>query len=138
MSKYKRSWTWVTNFEGDTVKMELSGMKRKHLQRLSKYIATGNDGGVNLSFENQLEAFDAFAEVLPECVSNFRGLVDFDKHQPIPLAVVLEDMYFINLVSEIIEQVMDASTMTTKEVKALKKSQGEQQRVLRSEVGMRA
>lgn len=138
MSKYKRSWTWVTNFEGDTVKMELSGMKRKHLQQLSKYMAPGDDGGMNLSFENQLEAFDAFAVVLPECVSNFRGLVDFDKKQPIPFEVVLEDMYFINLVSEIIEQVMEASTMNTTEVKALKKSQGERRRVLRSEVGMRA
>lgn len=138
MSNYRRRWVYATNFEGDHITMKLSGMKRKHLAQLSKYIGAGSDGGISVSFDNQLEAFEVFAEILPDLVEDFRGLKDFEKHQDIPLEVVLEDMYFINLVSEIIEQIMDASVMSNKEVKSLKKSQGEQHRVLRSQVDMKA
>jgi hypothetical protein len=138
MSQYKRSFVYATNFEGDNVTMRLQGMKRRHLQMLSKYIHQDAEGGISVTFENQLEAFDVFADILPECVTEFKGLTDFDLKKPIPLEVVLEDMYFINLVSEIIQQIMSASTMKSKEVKQLKKSQGGQQRVLRSRVEMKA
>jgi hypothetical protein len=137
MSNYRSAWLFCTNFEGDSVKMRISGMKRKHLTQLSQYIHLDSNGEIRLEFENNFEASNIFAAILPECVTDFRGLVDFDKKQPIPFETVLEDIYFVNLVSEIIQQVLETSIMTKEDVTLLKKRPVEQQRVLRSAVAMR-
>ncbi len=136
MSGYRRKWEYVTKFEGDKVSMTLTGMKRKHLHRLTKYIVKGDDGSINIGFENQMEAFEAFADVLPECVLNLSGLKEVDGTTEIPLDVILEDIYFINLVSEMIRQVMSSSTMSSAEIQEVKKPQGDQQRVLRTGVAV--
>ena len=105
MSKYTPMVEFETVFEGDTVKMKLKQLSRKTFLGWMPYFAKTDENG-KLSPEDTLKLVNEAADILPEHVVEFKGLKDTDGNA-IDLAVVVEEVYFIELVSEIVMRMIE-------------------------------
>lgn len=95
MSGYKKKFTAKREFDGDTVVVEFSPMKRKHMLALTEYI-TFDDSGKPQPKGDPAKMLETMTSILSDCVTWISGLVDSDG-ETIAKETVLEDVYFMDL-----------------------------------------
>jgi len=120
MSNYTRNIVKTFEFDGDSITVEFSRLKRKHLMALSPFLS--DDGA--MKFSDQMEMINAASEFIPELIQSFDGLKD-SNGDVISLSEVLEESYFTPLVSDILSAIMDVSFLNQADVKNSKEQQGE-------------
>jgi len=113
MSNFSRATTHSTEFEGDTVTMSLHGLKRKHMMMLGPYMPSEGDG---MGAIESMKLLDVAAELLPDYVSDFKGLKD-ENGNALGFEDVVDEMYFIELISDIMSKLFDISNMGAKDAK---------------------
>jgi len=112
MSRYTPLVPFATDFDGDHVTCNLRRLERGALLKLAPYL---NDTG-SMQFEDQAQFAEVMSDLLPEYVTDFRGLVDANG-QPIDLDTVVRVAYFQALVGEIVGALLVSSKPTEDEVK---------------------
>ena len=110
MSNFIPSVRYTTQFEKDEVFMQLSSMKTKDMAKLAPFMK--EDG--NVSTVESMEIMRVGAEILPGYVDNFGGLTDANGSN-VSFETVLEQVYFIELVSDIMAKLFDISRMSVKD-----------------------
>ena len=74
MSNFTPKVKFVTDFDGDTISMQLARLKRKHVAVIAPFMkGVDADGSAVVEFSNQVEFSNAMMSVLPEVVSDFGG-----------------------------------------------------------------
>lgn len=143
MGNFRKLITCTTAFDGDTIKVDLKKLKRKDAVRLIPMMGTPDDEG-NFKVDDlaeQMELMDAMSDILSnhKYIVNFSGLfvtdenpetgeertrelvmkqgkLTDDKNSDL-LESLLEDAYFMPLLSDIVSTLMDKSFMKNDEVK---------------------
>ena len=92
-------------FQGDTVKIAFKRLTRRHVLGLMPKVNAmqDDDGGAA-----QNEMVNDLIDLLPEYVVEFEGLKD-ENGEPIKFDTVVAEMYFIELVTDIGLDLMNAS-----------------------------
>jgi hypothetical protein len=113
MSKYSPLVNFETEFEGDTVKMQLKHLSRKtflgwmpYFSKVEKIDDGEGNTVVKLDEETTLNLVNDAADILPQHVKDFKGLKDTNG-DPVSIDVVIEDVYFMELVSEIVVKLIE-------------------------------
>lgn len=96
MSNFTTTFTHQSVFDGDTVKVELRRLKRKHVAKLSPFFAQAESGEIKLKFADQLQLLEVLEHILPECVVSIDGLKD-KGNNALKLSDIIEDIYFMPL-----------------------------------------
>jgi hypothetical protein len=138
MSKYQRHHTKSIEFDGDTVVVQYTGMKRGHFQQLSARQDSSivDDGGdVKLSFGSQMEMLDVMSDIAQDCVVSVSGLYD-SGGSPVPLEEIFSEAYFFGLVADIATSVIESSFLTKEDQQKIKKPPTVQRRVVHTDVGL--
>ena len=112
MSKFVKSKYFETEFEGDTVSMRIKPLKRKHMMELAPFMPEDNDAD-NMGTLDSMNMLDLGAKMLPGYLEDFKGLKD-DEGNALAVEDIVEEMYFLNLVSEIMTEVFQISGMSPK------------------------
>ena len=107
MSNFVPSIKYTTQFEKDEVFMELSSLKTSDMAKLAPYM---KEEGQPSTVES-MEIMRVGGELLPGYVDNFSGLFDANG-SPVSFETVLEQVYFIELVSDIMAKLFDISRMS--------------------------
>lgn len=115
MSKYTPKITTTREFDGDTVAVTLSRMKRKHMLLISGKVVVDENGDSSLKV-TQAEMLEAMSDVLRECVVEMSGLFDADG-EAISLDTVLDDLYFFELAMWILSELMVGSRLSKEDEK---------------------
>lgn len=97
MSGYLRSNPFQTSFDGDEVKARLMPLQFSDLLKFQ-------------SAKDDLEAVKVFQEILPAYVEDFSGLNDA-AGSPVSLSEVCSNVYFIKLVSDMGQALVNASNV---------------------------
>jgi len=105
MSKYTPMVEFQTVFEEDTVTMKLKQLSRKTFLGWMPYFSKTDAKG-NLSPEDTLLLVNEAADILTEHVVDFKGLRDVNG-DAIALEIVVEEVYFIELVSLIVMRLIE-------------------------------
>ena len=109
MSNFTPHITFETDFEGDHITAKLSRLKRKDMTTVARYVDVDEEG--NLAGGLDVEQMIEFAaEVLPRYVEEFKGLKDADGNA-ISIETVVDEAYFLPLVTELVSALFDASGM---------------------------
>ena len=117
MSSYTKSIKCEFEFEGDKVNITMGRMNRKDAMSLMPFFGDpGPDGKIAMNFTSQMEMLDAASDLLPKYIKSMTGLKDEDG-EDISIKTICEEAYFLNLISEIIAELVDASFLTEKKVK---------------------
>lgn len=114
MSNFVRSVPFDMEFDGDSVTMNLTPLKRGHMQMMAPFIKSGEDGD-KLSFADNMAVLEVAAEILPENVKDFAGLTIEGTNAG--LDEVVGESYFIPLIGEILSKLFDISTVKSNEEK---------------------
>jgi len=143
MGNFKKLITCKTEFDGDKIKADLKKLKRKDAVRLIPMMgAPDSEGNFKVDdLAEQMELMDAMSDILSnhKYIVNFSGLFVTDTdpetgEQRIRelvlkqgklvdeanadlLESLLEDAYFMPLLSEIVSELMDKSFVKNNEVK---------------------
>ncbi len=112
MSKYAPLVHFETEFENDVVTMDLDQLSRKTLLSWTPYMSEIDEDG-KLNEEMTIKLVGEAAEILPEYVQNFSGLKDMDGNA-IQIETVIEKIYFIELVSEMVMELIEISQIGKK------------------------
>ena len=112
MSKFTKSLVETFDFDGDKVTITFKRLKRKHLIALSPHMTTSGD----IEFKDQVKFMDAAAEVLPDIIESMTGLVDADGNA-LTVEEMVDEMYFVPLVSDLMGKVMEQSFVKDEQVK---------------------
>lgn len=113
MSNFTPTVPYETDFEGDTVTMQLSRLKKGALLKLAPHIKgeLNKDGEIIMEFEDQTELLTLLDETLIGAVNNFNGLKTGDgKH--IPLEEMVKEGYFMSLSADILGQLFKITQPT--------------------------
>ena len=119
MSRFTKTVQYVTEFQGDTVKVTLERLKRKDLLMLAPLMPKADSEGkvtVNLDTEDNLKLLSAVADRLPDYVKSFEGLKDANGEE-ITIQDVAEEAYFGELLSDIFAKLFDISFVSEDEIK---------------------
>lgn len=113
MSKFTKNFTVTKEFDGDTVIVNMSRMKRKDALKLAPYMNKITDGDTTkLTFEDNMQMVDAAANLLPKYVNSITGLyideTEVTKDSEL-FTDMLEEVYFMELVSELIGDLVQNS-----------------------------
>ena len=112
MSKFVRQHVAEREFEGDHVRVVLRGMKRHHAISISRFVHTEPDGTVKMIGEQE-ELLPELDAVLKDCVVSLEGLTDSEGN-PVTIDDVLGEMYFMDLSSWILTELMNNSRVEEK------------------------
>ena len=112
MSNFTKSLVEKFNFDGDEVTVTFTRLKRKHLISLAPHMTA--DG--NIAFSDQVKFMDAAAEVLPDIITSMTGLKDSDGNA-LTVEDVVNETYFVGLVSDLMTKVMEHSFVQGEQVK---------------------
>lgn len=115
MSGFTKTVAFETEFEGDHITMTLARLKRKTMLALSKYMPDTQDGAAVGALDS-MQLLDVAANELTEYVTEFRGLKDSDGNA-LTFAEVADEMYFLELVSDIVAKLFEISNMGAKDAK---------------------
>jgi len=109
MSGFTKTKTFETTFDGDTVSMTLTRLKRKDMMKMAPALSKIKQ---NMTEEEGAEVLDEFADIVIRNTSNFSGLKDNDGNL-ISLEEAVEEAYFIYLTSAIATELMKISSVRT-------------------------
>lgn len=120
MSKFTKSITRTYDFEDDTVTVTMNRLKRKHALKLIPHIGEPDeDGRVVMNLDESMEFMDLAAGMLTQYITSMVGLVDDEGAQ-----ISVDDAfgeeaesYFIQLASDIMSDLMEASFIKPKDEK---------------------
>jgi hypothetical protein len=107
MSNYVPTVRFETEFEGDIISMELRQLTRKTFLDWTPFLSKMDDEG-KLSEEDTIKMVNVAADILPEYVSDFKGLKDANGN-PISIETVSTEVYFMDLVSILVTKLMEIS-----------------------------
>ena len=126
MSNFTPLVEYKTTFDGDDITIQLSRLKRKHFLTIAPYITKDVDeeGNLEMSFEDQAQFAEVMAQIIPECVKSFNGLV-MKTGEPLDINVVVVEGYFQNLMGSIMAELLQISKPTEEEGKKLPPEQPE-------------
>ena len=113
MSNFTKDILFTTEFEGDTVSLKLARLKRKDMMLLSPHMP---NEGENVGAVQSMDLMDVAMSLLPKYVSEFKGPKDSDG-MPLTLEEIMEEMYFLELISRIVTKLFEASNMGAAEAK---------------------
>ncbi len=114
MSNFTPTVPFSVEFEGDTITMDLRRLSRKGMMTLSPYV-TGKVGALD-----EMAILDVSVNLLPGHITNFKGLKT-ETGEDITVAQMVEESYFLMLMSEIISKLFEVSSMGVKGGKNLRK-----------------
>ena len=106
MSKFIRSVPFKTEYDGDSISMNLQPLKRKDILKLAPFMGDGESVGTLDSFQ----MMDVGSGLIPNYVTNFKGLVDAEDQQ-ITIEEAVDESYFTELVSIIMQELFAISNM---------------------------
>lgn len=125
MARYTTKFPCTIEFDGDSLECQLRRMKRKHVALASPYMQRAHNGDITMSFDDQLKFLEVAAEVLEDCLVGISGLViddePFDKEKH--LEIVLDDSYFLSLITDLFSNLMQQSFLSGDDQKKLLKNQ---------------
>jgi hypothetical protein len=113
MSNFTKDILFTTEFEGDTVSLRLARLKRKDMMTLSPHMP---DAGEKVGAVQSMDLMDVALALLPKYVTEFKGPKDADGNE-LSLEDIMEEMYFLELVSRIVTHLFEASNMGADEAK---------------------
>jgi hypothetical protein len=117
MSNYRKSIGKTFEFEGDKVRVIVTPMKRKDALKIIPLLNIDTETGkAQLTLENQYQILDVAADLLPKSIKEFQGLKD-NEGQPMTFEEAANEMYFIELISDIVQFVMSISFISGGEEK---------------------
>lgn len=109
MSGFTPTVRYETDFGDDHITMSLKRLKRKDFMKLSPYMGEPDgEGNMRITFQSQLEMMNVIGTQVPEYVENFQGLTDANG-QALGIETVVEEVYFQDLLGEIIQELMRIS-----------------------------
>ena len=113
MSKFTKNFTVIKEFDGDTITVNMSRMKRKDAMKLAPFMNKAADSDVaTMTFEDNMQMVDAAADLLPKYINSITGLVidgvEVTKDSEL-FKTMLEEIYFLELVSELISELVQNS-----------------------------
>ena len=109
MSKFVPKVPFELEFEDDKITMMLQPLKRADMAKLAPHLNTDEDGVIGTV--DSIHMMDVAAALLPRYVSDFNGLTDLNG-EVIPFESVVEEAYFINLLSEIMVKIFEISRLS--------------------------
>lgn len=124
MSKFTKHFKRSFPFDGDTVEVTMTRLKRKDAIKLAPFMTEPDENGkVTMALEDSMKFADVASAVIMKNIITFTGLNDEDG-----IGLNVDDVfgeeaeaYFMPLVSEIISDLMDASFVGTEDEKKLEK-----------------
>ena len=117
MSSFTPLVKFETTFENDTITMSLKRLKRKAMMSLTPYINADGSGKID-----ELELMNVSADMLPDHVVDFKGLMDAEGNA-ITIEAMCEEAYFISLQGDIVSKLFEITQLRKGDVKNL---QGQQ------------
>ena len=105
MSNFTPTVKFETEFEGDTVRMNLRRLKRGDMMKLSPYLTTETGGAID-----GMQLMDISAGFIRDYVFDFCGLTDAEGSE-LPFTAITDEVYFLGLISEIITRLFEISNM---------------------------
>lgn len=125
MGNFTKAFTRTYEFDGDNISVEFTRLKRKDAMTLAPYITDGGED-VKVAFKDQLEFLNAASEILPTCIVKFRGLtiegqLISELHEDFKL--IFSEIYFMELLSDMLGDLMEASFLQSGERDDIKKPQ---------------
>ena len=115
MGKFTKSTTHNIEFDGDTVTVVLTRMKRKDAMKLMPFIQPPDaDGKVKMiPFQDQMKMLDVAADILPKYITRVSGLMDLDTNVELDTKEasdrIVEEAYYMGLIGELIGEWVEAS-----------------------------
>jgi len=127
MSKFTKQIKRTYQFDGDEIQITMDRLKRKDALKIAPLMTEPDENGkVAMSFEDSMKFADVASSILKKYITVFEGLKDGDGNALSVGDIFGEEgaVYFMELVSEIISDLMEAS-FTNKETE--KKSESTQE-----------
>ncbi len=119
MSGYMPTVRFETEFEDDRITMTLRMLERKVFMNWMPYFSKLDDDGNLTNQEDIIKLVNESADMLPDYVNDFTGLKDANGNA-VDLKAVIRDVYFIQLVSTIVAELIKISQMSKTEGDDLK------------------
>lgn len=127
MSSYTKRIAKKFEFDGDTVEVVMSRLKRKDALKLSPYMREEDESGeVKLTLDEKFNMMDVGAYLVQKNVINLRGLF-IEGEELVKMGnsitneelweTVFSDVYFINLLSDLLNFLTEKSFMSKDKVK---------------------
>lgn len=113
MSNFTPLVQYSTEFDGDKLTMNLARLKRKDMLKLTPYVMDAETGEGKI---NMTELIDVASGFIHEYVSAFEGLTDA-RGNVLKFQDVVDEVYFMGLLSDIITKVFEISNITEADVK---------------------
>lgn len=126
MGNFTKQITKTYEFDGDIVTVTMTRLRRIDAMVLTPFIKQYGDGSVKMSFGEQIDFINTAADILPNCIKSFSGLfiegVEVTRESE-EFNIIMEDMYFMSLLSDILKDITVASFVSNEEKKDIKKPQ---------------
>jgi len=114
MSKYTKATHFEIDFEGDTIKVSMTRLKRADYLKIVPHIKIDEETKKStMNMTEKLEFMDVATDMLPKYVKRFEGLHDTDGEE-IPFKEVVETTYFMDILSQMVERLFSSSGMDVK------------------------
>jgi len=114
MSNFTRTVEKTFNFDGDEIKVTFNRLKTSDFRLMASHLEVDKDTGMptgKVSFESQMDMIAKAIEILPARVESMTGLKD-DQGNELSFVDIVNEQYFMGLVSEIFAAVMGASIVS--------------------------
>lgn len=110
MSKYLPTIEYTTEFEGDTVKIELVKLSRKDYMKIIAVSPTsmGDSGIAQVDIMKVLDSLDSIADIILKSVKSFTGLKDANG-DALEFKDIISTTYFTELVMDVMKTLIEKS-----------------------------
>lgn len=126
MGNFTREFTTLYHFDGDTISVTMRRLKRPEAMALAPFIDLESG---EISFEDSMQMMDKVSELLPNVIVEFSGLIvegeeviysqgDDQKK----LSFLFEEMYFMDLLTRIMTELINSSFLSEDDKKKSKSS----------------
>lgn len=134
MSKFTRNFTTTIEFDGDTVSITMSRLKRKQMLQLAPHMGEPDENGkVKMSLQDNVALLDAAQDKIKKNLIAMSGLFVEDGQEVVVadgkpanqelFDLIFEEAYFMNLLGEILSELVQHSFVNEEDAK---KSEGPQ------------
>ncbi len=112
MSGFTKTVKEQTTFDGDTINYEFKRLKKPTVLYIAKHAEQQEDGTYQITQEKMFDIVnsDEFNNALVESIVKFDGLKDAEG-QALNFSDIIQEMYFVELVTEMVQKIMTASTV---------------------------
>ncbi len=115
MSNFTPSVFYTTEFEGDSVSMTITRLKRKTIMKLIPLFTDVDledfkKGRDEINADAMVKVLDVVSDELPKYVHDFTGLTDSEGKQ-LKFKDIVDEMYFLSLVIDIFSKMMEMSSI---------------------------